>query len=65
MPGEVQQPKLGGPAEVMIFVRREGFYPIQGVAGVPLKEQAEEHARLNPGTLRVEDIWGNVLWSLQ
>lgn len=56
---------LGGRDEVMIFVRAEGFYPVQGVLGIPLGEQAAEHAAINPGTLRVEDVDGNVLWRLQ
>jgi len=57
--------QLGGPDEVLIFVRAEGFYPVQGVRGVPLRQQAEDHAALNPGTLRIEDTAGNVLWRLQ
>lgn len=59
------RPVLGGPAELMIFVRAEGFYPVQGVLGIPLAEQARQHAELNPGTLRVEDLQANVLWRLQ
>ncbi|MFZ4410995.1 MAG: hypothetical protein ACOYOH_26870 [Paracraurococcus sp.] len=55
-------PLLGGPAEVMIFVRAEGFYPVQGVRGVFLQLQAAQHAALNPGTLRVEDAAGAILW---
>lgn len=57
--------QIGGPTEVMIFVREGMFYPVQGVRGVPLPQQAAGHAALNPGTLRVEDIHGNVLWRLQ
>jgi hypothetical protein len=30
-----------------------------------LKEQAEQMAILNPGTLQVKDANGNVLWCLQ
>jgi hypothetical protein len=56
---------LGGPAEVMIFFREGMFYPVQGVASVPLADQAAEHAALNPGTSRVEDTEGTVLWRLQ
>lgn len=33
----------------VIFFREEGWYPV-------------EHVDLNPGTKRVEDIDGNVLW---
>ena len=54
--------ELGGPEEVMIFVRAEGFYPIQGVRGVDLRQQAQDHAAINPGTLWVEDRNGNVIW---
>lgn len=56
---------LGDIKHLMIFIRAEGFYPIQGVREKPLAEQAAEHAALNPGTLRVEDAGGNVLWRLQ
>lgn len=57
--------ELGGPAETLIFFREDGFYPIQGMKGIPLAKQAEDHAVLNPGTLRIEDFDGNVLWRLQ
>ncbi len=57
--------KLGGPDEVLIFFREGGWYPIQGVVGRAMTLQAMEHAERNPGTLRVEDINGTVLWRLQ
>ena len=50
---------------ILIFCRAEGFYAIEAVPDRDLKQQAEEHAALNPGTLRVEDVDGNVLWRLQ
>jgi hypothetical protein len=53
------------PDTVMIFVREEGFYPIHAVKNIDLATQAADHARVNPGTLRVEDIEGNVLWPKQ
>ncbi len=56
---------LGGPSEMMVFVREGFIYPVQGVVGVPLPEQARQHAELNPGTLRVEDVSGTVLWRMQ
>lgn len=56
---------LGGPDEVMIFIRDGHFYPIQGVRGVDLRQQARDHAEINEGTERVEDGRGNVLWPLQ
>lgn len=40
-------------------------YPVASSAGRGLIEQASEHAALNPGTLRVEDQYGNVLWRSQ
>lgn len=42
----------------VIFFREGMFYPIM----VREKEDLAEHARLNPGTLRIEDVDGNVLW---
>ena len=62
---EQPAPRLGGIAELMVFFRAEGFYVVQGVVGVPLREQAATHAALNPGTLRVEDAHGTTLWRLQ
>ena len=56
---------LGGPDEVMIFFRSGTFYPIQGLCGMSLAQQAADHAGINPGTLRVEDAKGNVLWRRQ
>lgn len=52
-------------AEIMLFIRKEGFYPIEALPNVDLKKQAEDSALRNPGTLRVEDMRGNILWSLQ
>lgn len=56
-------------APVVLFVRAEGFYPIELLdparCGRTLAEQAADHAVLNPGTLRVEDITGNILWRPQ
>ena len=50
---------------VMVFFREEGFYPVDAMPGAPLEKQAEDPALLNPGTLKVEDLEGNVLWRLQ
>jgi hypothetical protein len=48
---------------VALFFREidgnEVFYPVED----NLKQDWAEHARLNPGTIRVEDMDGNVLWS--
>ena len=47
--------------KVVIFFRKEGFYPIE----VREDEDLSKHAELNPGTLRIEDIDGNILWRPQ
>lgn len=44
-----------------VFFREGAFYVID----LPTDEDLASHARCNPGTLRVEDIEGNVLWSAQ
>lgn len=41
-----------------IFVRADRFYTVAMAADADLNE----HARLNPGTLRIEDISGAALW---
>ena len=41
-----------------VFVRDAGFYVIP----LPDDDDLSRHAELNPGTLRIEDIDGNVLW---
>ncbi len=41
-----------------VFRRADTFYVIP----LPVDDDLAEHARLNPGTLRVEDIDGNQLW---
>lgn len=44
--------------QTVIFFREDMFYPIAGRAG----EDWAEHARLNPGTIRIEDLEGNIIW---
>lgn len=44
-----------------VFFRAETFYIID----LPNDEDLALHAELNPGTLRVEDMFGNVLWRPQ
>jgi len=53
------------PEEVLLFIRAEGFYPIEAVKGIPLEKQAQDQAMINPGTLRVEDRRGKILWRQQ
>lgn len=50
---------------ILIFFREDMFYPIEAMPGIPLCQQAEDNAVLNPGTTRVEDVDGNILWQLQ
>ena len=47
--------------KVVIFRRAEGWYPLE----LPITDNLAAHAEHNPGTLRIEDIDGNTLWSLQ
>ena len=42
---------------IVIFFREEGFYPLE----LPVTDDLAEHARWNPGTLRIEDTEGNIL----
>lgn len=39
--------------------RRDGFFY---VIDLPPDADLQEHADLNPGTLRIEDVFGNQLW---
>lgn len=43
-----------------IFFREDGWYPIEIDP-----DTLQQNIELNPGTIRVEDINGNVVWSLQ
>lgn len=54
-------PQAGMADRVVVFIRAEGFYPIT----VRADESLARHAELNPGTLRIDDIDGNVLWRPQ
>lgn len=49
------------PTKPVIFIRAEGFYPIM----VYEDDDMAHHAELNPGTLRIEDVDGNILWRPQ
>lgn len=48
--------------ETVIFFRDQHFYPITLSGMKPVVEEVADHAALNPGTLRVEDTSGKVLW---
>lgn len=45
----------------VIFFRAEGWYVVE----VYEDEDVSVHAELNPGTIRIEDMGGNVLWRPQ
>lgn len=52
----------GAKAEtrVVIFFRKGMFYLLE----LPVSDDIAKHAEMNPGTLRVEDTKGHVLWPL-
>jgi len=43
-----------------IFFREEGWYPVE----CRDDDEVPEHVALNPGTLKVEDTHGRLVWSL-
>lgn len=48
-----------GPMREVIFEREEGFFYF---LELPVSDDLAAHAKCNPGTVRVTDIFGNVLW---
>lgn len=49
-----------------IFFRNdEAGQPMFYMIDLPEDDDLAVHAELNPGTLRIEDVAGNVLWRLQ
>lgn len=48
-------------AKVYIFFREAGWYPLE------LKDDldAQQNAETNPGTLKVEDINGRIVWPIE
>lgn len=50
------------PTRPTVFFREGRFYVVNTYEDEGFAELAE-HARLNPGTLRIEDMHGNILWS--
>ncbi len=48
--------------ELVIFFRKEGFYPIQLSGLKPTRDEVLEHVALNAGTVRVESITGEAIW---
>lgn len=57
-----EDPAAGEPLDTPVtFIREDCFYVIVGRKS----EDWGRHAELNPGTKRIEDMEGNILWSLQ
>lgn len=54
---------------VALFFREndgeEFFYPIQFMGEKWPTDEAADHAAMNPGTLRIEDASGTVLWAAE
>lgn len=53
---------LGRGLVILIFKRADLFYPVECPDEYTTPEHLAEHAALNPGTLSIEDMDGNVLW---
>ena len=51
--------------EVYVFFRKtddgEFFYPLELLS----EDDAKDNAACNPGTVRVEDLAGKIIWALQ
>jgi hypothetical protein len=52
--------KQSKKTEPFLFFREGHFYPVE----IP-RDQVLANVELNPGTLKVEDLKGNVIWRLQ
>jgi hypothetical protein len=58
---EVDELPDRGPTRMVIFFRDNGWYPLE----LPVSDDLASHAQTNPGTLRIEDADGNILWRPQ
>lgn len=47
---------------IVIFHRNDCWYPVEFSSYRVLRKDLEEHVRLNPGTTKVTDGQGKVLW---
>ena len=51
---------------IAMFIREmnggEHFYPVEFMGDKSPADEAADHAALNPGTLRVETLDGEVIW---
>lgn len=48
--------------EVVLFFREGGFYPVQLSGMKATAEEVPDHVAINPGTVRVESLSGEVIW---
>lgn len=48
-----------GPTRMVLFHREGMFYPLE----LPISDDLAAHAHANPGTLKITNISGDVLWS--
>jgi len=48
--------------EVVLFFREGGFYPVQLSGTKTTADEVPDHVALNPGTMRVENLAGEVIW---
>lgn len=55
-------PRTDLPTRPTVFRRADSFYVINTYENEGYAELAH-HAELNPGTVQIEDLEGNVLWS--
>lgn len=46
---------------VFIFFRAEGWYPVE----LPSESHVLPNVQCNPGTIKVEDMDGNVVWPVE
>jgi hypothetical protein len=58
--GSITMDKQSKKTEPFLFFREGHFYPVE----IP-RDQVLANVELNPGTLKVEDLKGNVIWRLQ
>ena len=54
----VRSSELVRPHRIYVFVRAEGFYPLE----LTSDDEARANAECNPGTLRVENQNGETVW---
>lgn len=60
----MSEPRTDQPTRPTVFIRKDTFYVINTYEDEGFAELAA-HAVLNPGTIRIEDMDGNVLWRPQ